>query len=436
MKKSITLVLTFIFAAYSAIFPVFAIVPGEDTAPASFSYGQLQEMYLDYLSDQQISLAVGTPAYYQYAQTQIYDNTNPVLKSHPFYSQIRSYLIEYSALYQDYLYANSALQKDVATGEQLIAQFSADNPCLQYSFSAKKLTFTLSDSFLNKTLAQSKAENEVRYALSDQFLAQNTSTTASANYTYNPSNAISYARQYAIHYNASYPDLRLNGGDCTNFASQCLYAGGIPMVGSNNTTGTHASTTQWYCQITGTDIGNLHTFSRSTSWVRVTDFSTYMRGRAVQWRIVGTLDELVAQCQPGDIIQLMEKNGGRIYHSTIITSKNASTACYCAHSDPRLDASVRTHFDETVDSFVILSFRALPSSSGVSLDTCEPCDDQIPSTTSVEFQNASLDRVVECPNHNGAHDAEKYIYTYNIVCTRHGTVVGTKSQTVYICLPE
>lgn len=74
-------------------------------------------------------------------------------------------------------------------------------------------------------------------------------------------------------------------------------------------------------------------------------------------------------------------------------------------------------------------------SSGVSLDTCGPCDDQVPSTTSVEFQNASLDCVVECPTHNGAHDAEKYIYTYNIVCTRHGTVVGTKYQTVYICVP-
>ncbi len=41
--------------------------------------------------------------------------------------------------------------------------------------------------------------------------------------------AVVYANRYAENYNASYPTF---DGDCTNFVSQCVYAGGEAMVGS------------------------------------------------------------------------------------------------------------------------------------------------------------------------------------------------------------
>ena len=45
--------------------------------------------------------------------------------------------------------------------------------------------------------------------------------------SYNPSAAVSYARQWAYSRNPSYHDYSGEGGDCANFVSQCLIAGGL-----------------------------------------------------------------------------------------------------------------------------------------------------------------------------------------------------------------
>ena len=47
-------------------------------------------------------------------------------------------------------------------------------------------------------------------------------------YTYNRTSAISYADKYCINYNSKYNSYKGRGGDCANFVSQCLYAGGFP----------------------------------------------------------------------------------------------------------------------------------------------------------------------------------------------------------------
>lgn len=55
--------------------------------------------------------------------------------------------------------------------------------------------------------------------------------------SYNRDAAVQYAYDHFDYdtFNPDYPDLTQMGGDCTNFISQCLYAGGIAMNGS------------WYC---------------------------------------------------------------------------------------------------------------------------------------------------------------------------------------------
>lgn len=49
---------------------------------------------------------------------------------------------------------------------------------------------------------------------------------------YSPTDAVTYAQTYYKNYNPNYPDWSSLGGDCANFVSQCLYAGGKSMVGS------------------------------------------------------------------------------------------------------------------------------------------------------------------------------------------------------------
>ena len=51
---------------------------------------------------------------------------------------------------------------------------------------------------------------------------------ASRGYSYQISRAIAYADRYWKHYNHSYHNYANEGGDCANFVSQCLYAGGMP----------------------------------------------------------------------------------------------------------------------------------------------------------------------------------------------------------------
>lgn len=56
------------------------------------------------------------------------------------------------------------------------------------------------------------------------------STSVKAVNSYNPQAAVEYSDKYAISYNSSYSNYNSIGGDCANFVSQCLYAGGLKMT--------------------------------------------------------------------------------------------------------------------------------------------------------------------------------------------------------------
>ena len=50
-------------------------------------------------------------------------------------------------------------------------------------------------------------------------------------FTYNPSAAVEYSNKYCSHYNSAYNNYAGQGGDCANFVSQCLKAGGFSFSG-------------------------------------------------------------------------------------------------------------------------------------------------------------------------------------------------------------
>ena len=58
--------------------------------------------------------------------------------------------------------------------------------------------------------------------------------TSSAAVAYNRAAAATYADTYWQSYNPAWPSFARKGGDCTNFVSQALYAGGIAMRPSPN----------------------------------------------------------------------------------------------------------------------------------------------------------------------------------------------------------
>ena len=66
--------------------------------------------------------------------------------------------------------------------------------------------------------------------------------------SYNPTNAIAYAETYydTGNYNPAYPDWSSYGGDCANFVSQCVYAGGKSMKGTPGTSTAAENWSNWF----------------------------------------------------------------------------------------------------------------------------------------------------------------------------------------------
>lgn len=112
--------------------------------------------------------------------------------------------------------------------------------------------------------------------------------------------AINYAREWAFRRNPRYLDFSDIGGDCTNFVSQCLYAGS----GVMNFTPIYG----WYY---------LSSSNRTASWTGVEylyNFLTANEGIGPFGRETGE-DET----EIGDVVQLGDADGD-FYHTIIVTS--------------------------------------------------------------------------------------------------------------------
>ena len=128
---------------------------------------------------------------------------------------------------------------------------------------------------------------------------------------YNRYSAVAYARKWALDRNPKYYDFEKIGGDCTNFASQCIFAGSGVM--------NYTKITGWYYRSSE---------DRTASWTGVSylyDFLIKNKGPGPFGRVVRR-----NQIQPGDIVQLGTGNG-TFYHTPVITEISPAILV-CAHS--------------------------------------------------------------------------------------------------------
>ena len=130
--------------------------------------------------------------------------------------------------------------------------------------------------------------------------------------------AVSYAHRWAYSRNLQFYDYEQIGGDCTNFASQCLYAG----TGIMNFTPTFG----WYYRDPN---------DKSPSWTGVTYFYNFLTETE---RRVGPFatETDISGILPGDFIQL-EFNGDDTFdHTPIIVERGEvpsfETILVAAHS--------------------------------------------------------------------------------------------------------
>lgn len=140
---------------------------------------------------------------------------------------------------------------------------------------------------------------------------------------YNRDRALEYARRWALSRNPLYYDYTGIGGNCTNFVSQCVYAGSCTM----NYTPIYG----WYY---------LSVAERTASWTGVEYFYNFMTGNAG----VGPFAREVPQGEavPADVIQLGRTEGG-YYHTLLITAVEEGDFLVAAQSDDALDRALSTY---------------------------------------------------------------------------------------------
>ena len=116
--------------------------------------------------------------------------------------------------------------------------------------------------------------------------------------------AVLYAHQWAYGRNPAYYDYEKLGGDCTNFASQCVYTG----IGIMNFTPTFG----WYY---------IDANQKAPAWTGVVYFWNFMTRKAPSVGPVGE-DANLEDLLPGDIVQLSFK-GDIFQHSPVVISVGA-----------------------------------------------------------------------------------------------------------------
>ena len=137
---------------------------------------------------------------------------------------------------------------------------------------------------------------------------------------YDRSAAARYAETYAHSRNPRYPNFDGNGGDCTNFVSQCLANANIPSSNSG----------EWYCRKNSSGGWNY-----GVNWIRVNGLHKYLTENGLASSNVyskNSLSSLSSKAKVGDVLQLRNKNNHIYYHSIIINQISNGDIYYCAHS--------------------------------------------------------------------------------------------------------
>lgn len=198
-------------------------------------------------------------------------------------------------------------------------------------------------------------------------------------FAYDGSKAAKYASKYAKEYNSvCYPYLKDNGGngqDCTNFASQCVYAGGIrgtayPSSKIDYGDLGHGIKTKkyWSCMLykrslmlAGTTIKTKKGYVWTTTWSKVTSDNTdkywgfyqYMTNRGAggkKYEINTDAKQatFIKNCHVGDVIQMSDDNKSVKHHSMVVTekAKNGSDIKLAYHSTDTAPTSMKWLIDK------------------------------------------------------------------------------------------
>lgn len=126
-------------------------------------------------------------------------------------------------------------------------------------------------------------------------------------YPYNREKAVEYAHKWAYGRNPKYFNFENIGGDCTNYASQVIFAGSGIM--------NYTPTFGWY-YITANN--------RTASWTGVNYLYNFLAGNKGPGPFAEIVD--VKDVKPGDIVQLSFQGAPQFDHSPVIVQTGSTPA--------------------------------------------------------------------------------------------------------------
>ena len=140
---------------------------------------------------------------------------------------------------------------------------------------------------------------------------------------YSRDRAVAYAKKYAFGQNPIFGNFRGIGGNCTNFVSQCIYAGSCVM--------NYTPTFGWYY---------ISLDDRSPSWTGVEFFYNFITGNSGigPYGRSASLDEL----EIGDVIQLGNNNDG-FYHTLLVVGFEGEDPLVAAQTDDAFRRPLSTY---------------------------------------------------------------------------------------------
>lgn len=129
---------------------------------------------------------------------------------------------------------------------------------------------------------------------------------------YNRKSALEYAEKWAKSRNNAYINFDGMGGDCTNFASQCLFAG----IGVMN----YQKDVGWYYNSPN---------DRAAAWSGAEYFIKFMLNNKSEGPFAAATS--INNLEAGDFISL--SNGTEYYHTLIVTGFSNGIPLVSAHTD-------------------------------------------------------------------------------------------------------
>ena len=166
---------------------------------------------------------------------------------------------------------------------------------------------------------------------------------------YKRENAVAYARKFAFSQNSQFANFAGIGGNCTNFVSQCIYAGGCQM--------NYTPTFGWYY---------ISLDDRSPSWSGVEYFYNFMienTGVGPYGRVASS-DEL----ELGDVIQLAREADG-YYHTLLVVGFDGEDILVAAQTDNAYARPLSTYTYDYSRFIKILGIRFEMPDSYSCIDT-------------------------------------------------------------------